>query len=268
MKPRTLGYAVLFYAVLTSGSLFSLGEAIWQHGSDRWLTIAGVAPWLGYVSGGLGLIYGLAWSRMVLLITSGVMTVVGILGAVVSLWIGIPFLAGIAMAALSILPAVAIFVGAQRLRPPEAREIQPSPAPVTRKAGFSRIDLAYGCFAWIAFAVCAMLLSQVVLYYFPSQKGLEILVLLNFGVPTLAAALAAMVLSVVHWREWPLLIMTAISGSMLLVFFAQDKWKLGEGVGLAWFAGCATALVFFCARWFAFTRRRTTQAQQTGKLEV
>jgi hypothetical protein len=255
MKPRTLGYAVLFYALLTSSSLFGLGRAIWQHGSDRWLTIASVLPWLGYFSGGLGLIYGLAWSRRVLLITSGVMTAAGILGAVVSFWTGTP-LEDIAMAALSILPAVAIFVGAQRLRPPEAREIQPSPAPVAGKAGFSRIDLAYGCFAWIAFALCAMFLSHVVPYYFPNQKGFEILFLLNFGVPTLAAALAAMVLSVIHWREWPLLIMTALSGSIPLVLFAQDKWKLGEGVVLSWFAGCAAILVFFCVRWFAFTRRR------------
>jgi hypothetical protein len=79
---------------------------------------------------------------------------------------------------------------------------------------------------------------------------------------TLAAGVAAVVLSIVEWRECPLVTMTAVSASMLLLFVAEDEWNLvGGDVALAWYAGSTAALIFFCTRWFAFTRRRATQTQ-------
>jgi hypothetical protein len=90
------------------------------------------------------------------------------------------------------------------------------------------------------------------------------LVVLPIAMATLAVGLAGVVLAVVQWREWPLLTMSAISASILLVSLAEDEWKvIGKGVALAWYVGSAAILIFFCARWFAFTRRRATQTQET-----
>jgi hypothetical protein len=155
MKPRILGYAVLVYAALTSDVLGLVGFIL-KPGSDGWWTLGGAVLWLAYVSGGFGLIFGRTWSRMLLLVASAGSMIEIIAGVVVLLRSGLP-LSDIAPAALWTLPqvaiSVAIFVGALKLRLPEARKIQPSPAPVARKAASPGLNLAYGCFSWIAFVL-------------------------------------------------------------------------------------------------------------------
>jgi hypothetical protein len=89
---------------------------------------------------------------------------------------------------------------------------------------------------------------------------------LPIAMATLAVGLAGVVLSLAQWREWPLLTMSAITASILLVFLAEDEWKLvGKDVALAWYVGSTAVLILFCARWFAFTRRRATQMQETDE---
>ncbi len=138
--------------------------------------------------------------------------------------------------------------------------------PVARGAAPSGLDRAYGCFAWIAFVICAVALFSVLVQDNNTRNALGMLIGIPFALTAVAAGVVGLVLSVVHWREWPLLLMSAVVASMILAFLAKEEWNLvGEGFVDAW-CTCATAvLIFFCARWFAFTRSRATRAQATGE---
>ena len=257
MKRRILGYAVLVYAALTSGATLGLARFIFVPGSDGLWLLGNTALWLGFVSGGFGLIFGRAWSRLVLLITAAASVVESIVGMVLVFLsgLGIP-LEAVLFNALMALPPVAIFVGALSLPASAAWEVPPSSGPVAKRGG---IDLAYGCFAWIAFVLCAGSLISLLPLDVTTIQVLGMVVGIPIVMATLAAGLAAVVLSVVQWREWPLLAMSTISASILLVFLAEDKWQLvGKGVALAWYVGSTAVLIFFCARWFIFTRRRAS----------
>lgn len=260
MKPRILGYAVLVYAALTSGVVLGIVRFILKKpGTDGWWTLGGAVLWLAYVSGGCGLILGRTWSRAVLLVTSAASAIVTILSPLVLLGSGLD-LSLTSLTVVSSLPHVAIFVGALTLPPPEVRPFQPSPASV------ERLNLVYGCFSWIAFVLCATPLIPLLPLDSNTVQGLEMVVGLPIAMATLAIGLAGVVLSLAQWREWPLLTMSAITASILLVFLAEDEWKLvGKGVALAWYVGSTAVLIFFCARWFAFTRRRATQMQETDE---
>ena len=113
------------------------------------------------------------------------------------------------------------------------------------------IDLAYGCFAWIAFVLCAGPLMLLLPLDFTTAQVLGMLVGIPVAMATLAAGLAAVVLSIIEWREWLLMTMSAASASMLLIFVAEDEWKLvGEDVVLIWYVGVTAILVFLCVRWY------------------
>jgi len=97
-------------------------------------------------------------------------------------------------------------------------------------------------------------------------QGLGMVVGIPVALATLAAGLAAIVLSVIEWRVWPLVTMSAASVSMLLVLLAENEWKLvGGDVARIWYIGLTALLVFLCVRWFAFTRRRATRTEETDK---
>jgi len=253
------------YAALTSGVVLGLVRFILKPGSDGWWTLGDAVLWLAYVSGGFGLIFGRAWSRLVLLVAAAASVVQGILGMVFLSELGTPREA-VLFNALMILPPVAIFVGALTLPVHTAWNVQPSSGPIAKRVVSPRIDLAYGCFAWIALVLCAVPIMSLLPLDDTTAQGLGMLVGIPIALATLAVGLAAVVLSVVQWREWPLLTMSAISASILLVFRAEEEWKLvGKGVALAWFVVSTAVLIFFCARWFAFTRRRATQTQKTDE---
>jgi hypothetical protein len=263
MKPRTLGYAVLVYAALTSGVVLGLVSFILTLGSDGWWVVGDTALWLAFVSGGFGLIFGRAWSRLVLLVAAAVSVVQSIAGILFLSDVGIP-LGAVLFDALMILPPVAIFVGALSLPAPAAWQIQPSSEPVAKRVVSPRIDLAYGCFAWIALMICAVPLMSVLPLDFTTGQVLGMLVGIPVALATLVAGIVAVVLSIVEWRQWALVTMSAVSASMLLVFIAEDEWKLvGGDVALTWYVGSTALMVFLCLRWFAFTRRRATQTQET-----
>lgn len=265
MSPRILGYAVLVYAALTSGTVLHLVRFTLGQWSDGWWTLGGAVLWLAYVSGGFGLIFGRAWSRLVLLVAAAASVVQGIVGMVFLSGLGIP-LEAVSFNALMILPPVAIFVGALSLPVPAAWQVQPSSGSVAKRVVSPRIDLAYGCFAWIALVLCAVPLISLLPLNPTAAQVLGMLVGIPVALATLAAGLAAVVLSIVEWREWPLPSMSAVSASTLLIFIAEDEWKLvGGDVALTWYVGSTALLVFLCVRWFAFTRRRATQTQETDE---
>jgi hypothetical protein len=240
---------------------------LWANAGElRWL-IADAALWLGYLSAGLGLVFGRTWSRMVLLVTSAVSLIVNIVTDIdpAAFWTlaraATP--AGLLVGALWILARVgipaALLVGALKLRLPESHEIETPPASGARKAASAGLDVAYACFSWIALVTCAALIFSVLGWPEPLLDTL-------YTWSTLAVGLAAVVLSVVHWREWPLLIMLATIFSMPVVLSVPGE--LLQAVVPSWLACSAAVLVFFCVRWFAFARKRAKQAQQAGKLEA
>lgn len=263
MKPWKLGYAVLVYAALTSDVVLGLVRFILKPGSDGWWALGDTALWLAFVSGGFGLIFGRAWSRLVLLVAAAVSIVQSIVGIVFLSDVGIP-LEAVLFNALMILPPVAIFVGALSLPALAAWQVQPSSEPAAKRVVSTRKDLAYGCFTWIALVLCAVPLMSLLPLDVTTGQVVGMVVGIPVALATLAAGLAAVALSIVEWREWPLVTMSAVSASMLLIFIAEHEWELvGRDVALAWYVGSTAVLIFFCARWFAFTRRRATQTQAT-----
>ena len=127
--------------------------------------------------------------------------------------------------------------------------------------------MAYGCYACITFLLCAiaLALSLPLQLDLVTSQVLGMLVLVPVVIATLAVVLAALILSIIQWREWPLLIMLAANASILLLaFLGEDEWKvIGEDVAIAWSAGAIAVLLFFSVRWFAFTRRRLMQMRET-----
>jgi len=84
-----------------------------------------------------------------------------------------------------------------------------------------------------------------------------------FILPTMLIVLfatpAAIVLSIVERREWPLPIMAVLLISMTYVFLSIDVRGAGSGgsyVGPIWYILGSTVMLAFCVRWFAFKRRR------------
>ena len=113
------------------------------------------------------------------------------------------------------------------------------------------IDLAYGCFAWIAFVLCVGPLMLLLPLDFNTAQVLGMLVGIPVAMATLAAGLGVVVLSIIEWREWPLMTMLAAMASLLLIFIAEEKWELGGGDAvLISYVGVTAILVFFCVRWY------------------
>lgn len=266
MSPRILGCGVLVYAAFTFGTVLDFVRITLGPWNGGWLVLGNSGLWLAFVSGGFGLIFGKSWSRLVLLFAAAVSVVLGILEMVFLSVSDIPLEAVLLITTLGILPPVAILVGTLSLPAAAAWHAQPSSGPVAKRVVSPRIDLAYGCFAWIALVLCAVPLMSFLPLDFTTAQVLGMVVGIPVALATLAAGLAAVVLSIVEWREWHLMTMSAASISMVLIFLAEDEWKLvGRDFAFTWYV-CATAfLVFLCVRWFALTRRRARQAQETDE---
>ena len=259
MSHRILGFGVLVYAAFKSNAaldLVSITLGPWDAGRmvSSWVLLGNSVLWLAFVSGGVGLIFGKSWSRLVLLVAAAVSVVLGLLGMVfLSNW-DMP-LEVVSRNALQILPEFAILVGTLTLRRPASeRAVSPS------------IDLAYGCFAWIAFVLCALPIALSLPLDFTTSQVLQMTVGFPVAMSTLAAGLAAVVLSIIKWREWPLMTMSAASISLFLVILAGVGWELvGEIFMAVWYVPVTALMVFFCIRWFAVTRRRARQVHETDK---
>jgi hypothetical protein len=199
MSPRILGYAVLVYAALTSGAvLLPVRFAFGQWNSDWW-ALGDTALWLVFVSGGFGLLLDRAWSGPVLLVVATVSVAQSTVGMVFLSRLGLSPDA-VLFSALAILPPVAIFVGALRLPAPATRRIPSSSGPLAKQAVSPLIDLAYGCFAWIALVLCAVPLMSLLPLDDSTVQVLGMVVGIPVALATLAAGLAAVVLSIVEWR--------------------------------------------------------------------
>src|SRR5256885_12811323 len=107
MSPRILGYAVLVYAALTSGTVLHLVRFTLGQWKDGWWALGDSALWLAFVAGGFWVIFWGAWGRLVLLVAPAASVAQGLLGA--------GFLSGFA------IPLEAAFFNALLILPPDAK---------------------------------------------------------------------------------------------------------------------------------------------------
>src|SRR2546422_2817779 len=103
MSPRILGYAVLVYAALTSGTVLHLVRFTLGQWKDGWWALGDSALWLAFVAGGFWLIFRRAWGRLVLLVAAAASGAQGILGAGVLSEVALPLGAAF-FNALMVLP--------------------------------------------------------------------------------------------------------------------------------------------------------------------
>jgi len=114
------------------------------------------------------------------------------------------------------------------------------------------LDLAYGCFAIIALFSCVF----VVLSILPSANTeaeaaySELIAYLGIFV-ILIAGLVGLVLSVLHWREWPLQVMSvAFVVAVITILFEENNI-----VSTAVWLGATLVCIVFPVRWFRSARR-------------
>jgi hypothetical protein len=283
MNARRLAYLVLLYVVLTSGAL--IGAVRFLVGGHDWWALSETVFWLAYLSGALGLLWGRGWSRGLLLVASAASIIetsfglfhLGPVSGSVSGKTGDPF--ALALALVWILPTFAfpvfIFVAILRLKTldvvaapslkmPDDKTVQPpSSAPAASQTLTRGLDLAYGSFALIAL-VCSAFAIALLTSNSSEAEGYGMLGTL-WGIPLiLMGGVLGLILSVVHWREWPLLLMTAVLlftialGAIAIMVPGAEHW-FSESAWAAWLCGGLAILIFFCVRWFGFTRRRAAQ---------
>jgi len=121
------------------------------------------------------------------------------------------------------------------------------------------LDIAYGCFAFIVFAMCLAPLVSILPLSEDDKGGLEFVL----GIPLMFAALVSivlgLVLSVVYRREWPLAAMAAATVVFLLMLTLGEKLN-GKALPVA--AVLYLAVLFFsCGRWFFFIRKKRKHAE-------
>ena len=123
------------------------------------------------------------------------------------------------------------------------------------------IDAAYGLFACFALVLCAQ-----DLFYILPLKGSDLQALaMIFGIPVFLASLPvgliAIVLSVIHRRERPLLAMSACVVLAFVVLLAQDASSLdvSDQVAFALYNAAAVPMVILCVRWFTSARKRAAR---------
>jgi hypothetical protein len=218
----------------------------------------GAAIWLAYVSGGLVLVYGRAWGRVVLLVGAAASLVAALAGATGSTLIADAIMlfgpggeshGRLLPTAVEMLPALAILLAA--LKSPSAdppRPPDPS-ASVAARVDSPGVDLAYACFTWIVVALGASTLLTLLPLNESARVALGMLVGIHVMMSALVTGVAGVVLSLIHWKEWPLLVMSAIV--IPVVFLAGDEWRLVDGL--------IVVQAFLCVRGFGFTRRRAPQ---------
>ncbi len=257
MTPSVLGYSVLLYAVFTASAGLRLIYLIVGNWDGNWFAVGEALIWLLFIVGGVGLICNRAWSRIVLYVAGVASALVGV-ATLVSLWKLGMLPAGL-FSVLTVLVSVAIVILVKRLPATAALKAQIPPDQTDKRVESRRIDLAYGCFALSVFVAWIEPIGK--LLPINPEAGQVLLMLLTIPIVLIAliAPAVAFIVSVMEWREWPLLIMTGILASMMFVFFAIDKRGLGmEGsyVEPMWYVGGSVILIAFCVRWFAFVRRR------------
>lgn len=131
------------------------------------------------------------------------------------------------------------------------------PPPVKPEPSYRSLDVAYGCFACIAFALC----FGPILWILPLSRGDREGYAMLLGVPIMFAAFLAGIVGLVlairlpgHWQLGTL----AVAGVVFLVTWAgpEDIMEIA--------AALYTLLVLsFCARWFFSLRKKMKRMERS-----
>jgi hypothetical protein len=127
------------------------------------------------------------------------------------------------------------------------------------KPQYRRLDIAYGCFAFVALAACLAPLLLILPITEDDKGALEFILGFPIMFVALVALIAGLVLSVVHRREWPLLAMALASLLFLLTWILSEE--LGEKTMEVFSIPYLALLIFSCARWFFFIRGKRKRAE-------
>ena len=120
-----------------------------------------------------------------------------------------------------------------------------------------RIDWAYICFACFGIAIWFEELLNILPLNPDFRQFLFMLLWIPILLATLSATIAGFALSILEWREWPLLIMSGTVASMLFLFLVIDERGMGSSeVGASWYVGGTAILFAFCIRRLVTVRRR------------
>ena len=133
------------------------------------------------------------------------------------------------------------------------------------KKTITRIDLAYICFTlWLLLAWIEPIGKLLPITPDAGQLILDLFILPSMFIALIAIP-AAIILSIMEWREWPLPIMAGLLIFMTYVFLAIDVRGTGTGGGYVnpmWYILGSAVLLAFCIRWFVFKRRHDSRQPQ------
>jgi hypothetical protein len=135
-----------------------------------------------------------------------------------------------------------------------------APSPPEKPAPpYQSLDVAYGCFAFIAFALC----FGPLLWLLPLSEGDRQGYGMLLGIPIMfgafLAGLIGLVFAIRYSSHWQLGAM-AFAGVLFLLTWA------GPEDAMEFSAVCYTALIVsFCVAWFLFLRRKMKRAQREDR---
>jgi hypothetical protein len=120
-----------------------------------------------------------------------------------------------------------------------------------------RIDLGYLCYAWVAVVIW----FETILGVLPTSPDYTQFIFMVAWVPValsiLGAALAALILTVVEWREWPLVVMMGVLVLMTAAYILVEVPDVGpDKVAQGWYIAGSALLIAFALRRFWIRRRR------------
>jgi hypothetical protein len=86
------------------------------------------------------------------------------------------------------------------------------------------------------------------------------------GLMILGAGVVGIVMSLIHWSEWPLRLCSALCLSEVAVFIAEEENVVGGWAAMIYYVASSIAIALFCIRWFAFARKRGTPSPKTSSV--
>lgn len=135
-----------------------------------------------------------------------------------------------------------------------------APSPPEKPAPpYQSLDVAYGCFAFILFALCFGPLLWLLPLSEGDRQGYGMLLGIPIMLGAFVAGLIGLVLAIRYSSHWQLGAM-AFAGVLFLLTWA------GPEDAMEFSAVCyATLIVSFCVAWFFFLRRKMKRAQREDR---
>lgn len=129
------------------------------------------------------------------------------------------------------------------------------PPPVKLEPSYRSLDVAYGCFACIAFALCFGPLLWILPLSQGDREGYAMLLVIPIMLGAFLAGIVGLVLAIVHRSHWQLGAM-AVAGVVFLVTWAGPEDIMEVAAALY-----TLLILSFCGRWFFSLRRKVKRAE-------